>query len=123
MNHTLETQLAAQFHDSPESPGLAVHPILLNELQVPPAPTGAPAAADNPIHHVKARLQACLGEAVMTVGELLAAREHQVVVLDRHVEQPVDLLIEGKVIARGQIVAVGDNFAVRITELPAPLKP
>jgi flagellar motor switch protein FliN/FliY len=55
------------------------------------------------------------------VGDLLAAKEHQVLVLDRKVDQPVDLLLEGKVIARGQLVAVDGCFAVRISELTAPL--
>jgi flagellar motor switch protein FliN/FliY len=76
----------------------------------------------NPLHQVKAHLQVCVGEAVMTVGELLGAKEHQVVRLDRTVDQPVDLILEGKVIARGQLVAVDDHFAVRITELPVSLK-
>ncbi len=77
---------------------------------------------DNPLHAVRARLQVCVGSAELSVGELLAAREHQVLVLDRAVDQPVDLLLEGKVVARGQLVAVDGCFAVRITELPVPLK-
>ncbi|MFE1574352.1 FliM/FliN family flagellar motor switch protein [Comamonas odontotermitis] len=55
------------------------------------------------------------------MGELLAAKEHQVLVLDRDVEHPVDLILEGQVIARGQLVAVDGQFAVRLTELPVPL--
>ncbi len=50
-----------------------------------------------------------------------AAKEHQVLRLDRGVDQPVDLTIEGKVVARGQLVAVDGHFAVRITELPVAL--
>jgi len=77
----------------------------------------------NPLHSVRARLQVCVGEVEITIGELLAAKEHQVLVLNRSVDEPVDLLLEGKVVARGQLVAVDGAFAVRITELPAPLKP
>jgi flagellar motor switch protein FliN len=58
----------------------------------------------------------------MSIGELLGARESDVLVLQRSVEQPVDLLLEGKVVARGELVAVDGCFAVRITELPLPLK-
>ena len=58
----------------------------------------------------------------MTVGELLSAKENQVLRLDRTLDQAVDLLLEGQVIARGQLVAVDDYFAVRITELPVPLQ-
>jgi flagellar motor switch protein FliN/FliY len=77
----------------------------------------------NPLHQIKARLQVCVGEVTVTVGELLAAREHQVFVLDRAIDHPVEMLLEGKVVARGQLVAVDDQFALRITELPVPLKP
>jgi flagellar motor switch protein FliN/FliY len=89
--------------------------------------TGTPslldAVADNPLHRIKARLQVCIGEATITVGELMQAREHQVIRLDRTLAEPVELMLEGKVVARGELVAVDDQFAVRITELPMPLKP
>ena len=77
----------------------------------------------NPLHAVKARLQVSVGELEISIGELLAARESQVFVLDRAVDQPVDLLIEGKVVARAELVAVEGRFGLRITELPQPLKP
>lgn len=75
----------------------------------------------HPLHQVKTTLQVCVGTATLTVGELLGAQARQVLVLDTGVEQPVDLLLEGQVVARGQLVAVGDRFAVRLTELPVPL--
>lgn len=75
----------------------------------------------NPLHQVKAQLQVCVGSVQLTVGELMAAKAHQVLVLDRNIQQPVDLMLEGQVVARGQLVAVDDRFAVRITELPLAL--
>jgi len=100
-----------------------VQMIALSELHDQPASTPASSVLDNlnPLHQVKARLQVCVGEASVTVGELLAAQEHQILRLDRTLEQPVDLLLEGKVVARGQLVAMDAHFAVRITELPVPL--
>lgn len=76
----------------------------------------------HPLHAVRVQVRVCVGQASLTVGELLAATEGTVVVLDRLVQQPVDLLVEGQVIARGELVAVDGSFAVRLTELPAPLK-
>jgi flagellar motor switch protein FliN/FliY len=64
-----------------------------------------------------------VGTVEMTVGELLGAKEHQVLRLDAAVDQPVDVLLEGQVVARGVLVAVDDRFGVRITELPRPLTP
>jgi flagellar motor switch protein FliN/FliY len=75
----------------------------------------------SPLYQVKASLQVCVGEATITVGELLSAKEHQVLKLDRTLDHPVDLLLNGQVVARGQLVAVDGHFAVRIIELPAPL--
>lgn len=76
----------------------------------------------NPLHSIRARLQVCVGHAELSVGELIAAKEHQVLLLDRALDQPIDMLLEGKVVARGQLVAVDGCFALRITELPVPLK-
>jgi flagellar motor switch protein FliN len=105
-------------------PGTAHH-LTLGELHDTPIEAGKPALSDtvNPLHNIKTRLQVCVGDVVVTVGDLLAAKEHQVFVLSQAVDQPVDILLEGKVVARGQLMAVDDQFAVRITELPTPLKP
>ena len=109
---------------SPLTSGPQAQPIALGELD--PASQGSAAASPlitslHPIHQVKATLQVCVGTATVTVGELLAAKEHQVLQLDRDIQHPVDLVLEGQVIARGQLVAVDGRFAVRLTELPAPL--
>lgn len=76
----------------------------------------------SPLYQVKAQLQVRVGEATVTVGELLSAKEHQVLKLDRSLEQFVDLVLHGQVVARGQLVAVDGYFGVRITELPIPLQ-
>jgi len=111
-------------HDD-DTPAASLQRLQLGELHETPHPhPAAPTLVEslNPLHQVKARLQVCVGEATLTVGELLCAREQQVIRLDRHIDQPVDLLLEGKVIARGELVAVDDQFGIRITELPVALK-
>ena len=102
----------------------------VHTLALPPLSDGASDAARlletapaNPLHQIKTQLQVCIGDIHLTVGELMAAREHQVLVLDRQLTQPVDVMLEGRVVARGELVAVDDQFAVRITELPLLLKP
>ena len=103
----------------------AARTIALSELReaAPAKATQVLPLDHNPVHHIKARLQVCVGEATLSVGDLMAAREHQVITLNRRIDQPVDLLLEGSVVARGQLVAVDEQFAVCITELPIPLKP
>jgi flagellar motor switch protein FliN/FliY len=105
----------------------AGHPAL-QSLELEEAGSGGGAGAPallrdaHPLHAVKVRLQVCVGEADMRVGDLLGARSGEVLVLQRRVEQPVDLLLEGQVVARGQLVAIDGAFAVQITELPLPLR-
>ncbi|HEX5682658.1 MAG TPA: FliM/FliN family flagellar motor switch protein [Ideonella sp.] len=107
---TAEPSPAAQWVSLPE----AVDPVV-----------GAPALSvtTNPLLGVKATLQVCVGEAVVTVGELTQSRVGQVIKLDREVDGLVDLMLDGQVVARGQLVAVDDCFGVRLTELPLPLVP
>jgi flagellar motor switch protein FliN/FliY len=109
-------------NDLRHSPQKSAQLIELSELSNDSTRHGDPVSQSlNPLHQVKAQLQVCVGSAVLTVGELLGAKVHQVLVLDRGVQQPVDLILEGQVVARGQLVAVDDQFAVRITELPLQL--
>lgn len=83
------------------------------------APRLAPSLS--PLLGVRAQLQVCVGQAVLSVGELTSAKVGHVIRLDRQVDGPVDLLLDGHVVARGQLVAVDDVFGIRLTELPAPL--
>jgi len=69
------------------------------------------------IRDVKVRLEVVVGECRMTVGELFGLRESSVVKLDRNVNAPVDVLLDGKRVARGVLVAVDESFGVRITEI------
>lgn len=104
--------------------GAAAQAISLGELPGNTMATPAPRLLDNsnPLHSVRAKLQVCVGEAEVSLGELLGAHEHQVLVLDRKLDQPVDLLLDGKVVARGQLMAVEGSFALQITELPLSLQ-
>jgi flagellar motor switch protein FliN/FliY len=90
--------------------------------EAPELPGGAPApCGSNPLHSVKVELQVCVGTVSMTVAQLLSAREQDVFTLEQAVQDPVDLVLDGRVVARGQLVAVDGRFGMRITELPLPL--
>jgi flagellar motor switch protein FliN len=58
-----------------------------------------------------------LGSAKMTIAELNALAPGGVVTLDAALNSPVELRVNGVAIAAGELVAVGDKFAVRITNL------
>ena len=75
----------------------------------------------SPIHAVRATLQVCVGGVELSVGDLMQAKAGAIFALDRAVDQPVDLILEGSVVARGELVAVDDHYGIRITELPLDL--
>lgn len=77
----------------------------------------------NPLHGVKVQVQVRIGTIETTLGALLTAKTGEVLSLDRTLQQPVDLQIDGRTVARGQLVALDGCFAVRVTELPSPLRP
>jgi flagellar motor switch protein FliN len=58
----------------------------------------------------------------MPLGELLDLGPGDVVQLDRHVADPVDLIVGDKIVARGEVVLVNGNFGLRVTEVAAPRK-
>ncbi len=58
----------------------------------------------------------------MPLGEILDLGPGDVVELDRHVSDPVDLIVGDKIVARGEVVLVNGNFGLRIMEVAAPRK-
>lgn len=71
----------------------------------------------NLLMHIPLRLTVELGSAMMSVAEILKLGTGSVVELDRAANHPVCLLVNDRPIARGEIVAVDENFGLRITEL------
>lgn len=71
------------------------------------------------IRSVKVRVSASVGKCELTVKDLLALKEDAVLTLDKETQEPVEILLDGKIIARGHLVAVDDNFGVRISEILA----
>jgi flagellar motor switch protein FliN len=56
----------------------------------------------------------------MALGAILDLGPGDVVQLDRHVTDPVDLIVGDKIVARGEVVLVNGNFGLRVTEVAAP---
>ena len=64
------------------------------------------------------------GQRRLALREVLELTTGSVIELDRQVEEPVELLLEGKVIARGEAVVIDGNYGLRVTEvLPANFSP
>ncbi len=67
--------------------------------------------------HLPLRLTVQLGSATMSVAEILRLGTGSIVELDHPANHPVSLLVNDRPIARGEIVAIEENFGLRITEL------
>jgi flagellar motor switch protein FliN len=61
-----------------------------------------------------------LGQAKRTIRELLELGQGSILHLTRHAGEPVDVLVNGQHIARGEVVVIDENFGIRVTEVVSP---
>ena len=69
------------------------------------------------LREVDVRLSVELGRTDMKLKDVLALGEESVVMLDRLTDELLDVLVNGNVIARGEVVAEGNRFGLRIVEM------
>ena len=69
------------------------------------------------LHEIPVDLVVELGRARLTIGELAELGKDEVVELDRPADRPLDVIVGGRVFARGEVVMVGERLALRVTEL------
>jgi flagellar motor switch protein FliN/FliY len=67
--------------------------------------------------NVRLKVTAELGTCKMLVRDILKLGSGSIVELDRVAGGPVDLLVNDRLVARGEVVAIDENFGVRVTEL------
>jgi flagellar motor switch protein FliN len=113
---------------------------MASDVDFTPLPEGSsgsggwdPAQSDlTRLTDVTVELTVEVGRTRMSLGETLALGPGSVVTLDRLADKPVDLLVNGREIARGEVVVIDEQFGLRITEVvgvdrsaaaPAPVAP
>ena len=69
------------------------------------------------LHEIPVDLVVDLGRARVPIRELAQLGKDEVVELDRPADRPLDVMVGGRVFARGEVVMVGERLALRITEL------
>src|SRR5881275_154496 len=69
------------------------------------------------VHDVPVEIAVEIGRTRMTIGETLSLGPGAIVSLNRMAGEPVDLLVNGKPIARGEVVVIDEEFGLRITEV------
>jgi flagellar motor switch protein FliN/FliY len=86
------------------------------EATTVPAPGAGPAQLER-LRDVPVELAVEIGRTQMTIGETLALGPGSIVTLNRLAGEPVDLLVNGTPIARGEVVVIDEEFGLRITEV------
>ncbi len=61
-----------------------------------------------------------VGSASMSVRELLQLNQGSVVELDRLAGEPMDVMVNGTLVAHGEVVVVNDRFGIRLTDIVSP---
>lgn len=93
---------------------LADFPPLTSEVTAPGA------ASLDRLLDVNVTMTAELGRTTMQIGDVLKLGIGSVLELNRSVSEPVDLMVQGVRLARGEVVVVDDHFAIRIKEILNP---
>ncbi|MDR1978005.1 MAG: flagellar motor switch protein FliN [Synergistaceae bacterium] len=97
------------------APLVDVHPAEFTPL-MPKGSAGGNSGIDL-IADIPVRVTVELGKTRKNISEILALSTGSVIELDKMAGEPVDVLVNGKLIARGEVVVIDENFGVRITEV------
>ncbi len=72
------------------------------------------------LQDVELDLRIELGRTELLIEEVLQLKSGSVVPLDKLAGDPVDILVNGRLVARGEVLVLNDNFCVRVAEIVAP---
>ena len=78
---------------------------------------GAGAAGLGVVRDISVTMSMEVGRVRMTIAELMRLGEGSVVELDRLADEPLDVFVNGTLVARGEAVVVGERFGIRLTEV------
>lgn len=71
---------------------------------------------------IEVSVSVVVGQSRTTLGKLMQLKTADILTIDRKVDYPVDIVVNGNIIARGQLVVVDDAFGVRVTEVAIAAK-
>ncbi|NUM36063.1 MAG: flagellar motor switch protein FliN [Candidatus Brocadiae bacterium] len=99
--------------------------VTISSIDVPELPSSSHPAKEKDIQFLKdipVTIAVELGRVQMPIEEILLLGPGSMIMLKRQVNEPIDLLVNGKLVGRGEIIAADESFGVRITEIIAPGK-
>jgi flagellar motor switch protein FliN/FliY len=118
--HQAEKALASIEEGPGQDVPAGVTPFQWEELSVVPA--SAESASLELIRDVELDVSIELGRTQMYLEDVLKLRRGAVVTLDKLAGDPVDVFVNGRLVARGEVLVLNDNFCVRVAELVAGVK-
>ncbi len=74
------------------------------------------------IQNIEITLSMELGRTTLSIRELLQLNQGAVIELDRMVDEPMDVLVNGTLIAHGEVVVIDDKFGIRLTDVVHPME-
>jgi len=83
-------------------------------------PVASSRASLDMVMDIPVRISMEVGSAEISVRDLLDLRQGAVVELERQAGEPLDVLVNGSLVARGEVVVVNDQLGIRLTELVSP---
>jgi flagellar motor switch protein FliN/FliY len=101
-----------------EEPGVSVSPLQFQQLR--PSDEGVEHEGIDRLLDVSLNISVELGRKQMQIKDILGLGPGKIIELDKLAGEPVDLLVNGRLLAKGEVVVVDENFGVRITDLINP---
>jgi len=102
----------------PSMQQLGIKSVAFPSLSTAGSPSGATNL--NLLMDVQMALTVELGRTKMYIKDILGLGEGSIIELDKLAGEPVDLLVNGKLIAKGEVVVIDENFGVRVTDIVSP---
>lgn len=104
----------------PEGAAVTVQPVQFTAFDQQPSITGEYNKNLDLVLDVTLNLTVQLGATELSIKQILELTRGSVIELERIAGEPVDLLANGKLIAKGEVVVIEDNFGLRITSIVSP---
>ncbi len=89
----------------------------IDNMETPPFSSTMDGVGMNLLMDIPIKISVVLGRAQMTIGDILSLEPGTVVELNTLVGEPVEILANSKLILKGEVVVIDENFGIRITEL------
>lgn len=115
---TMDGEAGTDLTQNTES-SIAVSAVERPEIDIN-APVDGPTADISMILDIPVTLSMEIGQTRISISELLKLGKDSVIELQRMADEPMDVLVNGTLVARGEAVVVGERFGIRLTDVISP---